>query len=218
MSYSDLSPNQLTSFWMYVRGDSSDEKFEEWLYKDAEIEEVLGSHDYLEAISVDFRQSQNIADFKAMLAKALPSLAPCSCHTKPNYSFVTLGDWSTNDFELAEREIDGLFWLHRLVCKTCGTNWMVAEEGVIYDVRLIFRGIEANVSAVSTYHGLLKAAANTGAFFGYADPMNSIEIPIAIKSLIEETPNIPIDEIIAILPVPKLVVEHHIEQLNLPRM
>jgi len=95
---------------------------------------------------------------------------------------------------------------------------MVAEEGVIYDVWLIFRGIEANISAVSTYRGLLKAAANTGEFFRYADPMNSIEIPIAIKSLIEETPNIPIDEITALLPVPKLIVEHHIEQLNLPPM
>ena len=100
------------------------------------------------------------------------------------------------------------FWMHRVHCRVCATEWWLVEEGRIYDVWILFRGW-ANSPKVDTYRGLLALAVEKGARVRYVDPYASIEIPSAIEELAKETPGIAVSELARLLLVPLEIIGFH---------
>lgn len=209
------SPELLDRFWRFVRGDMETRIFESWLYSSDEIEKALGAEEFLDTISVDFRDAKQVAEFKAYLRQNLSKAAGCDCYSLPDKGSVRLGEWPSDRFEVIEREIDGIWWLHRLKCKKCRTIWHVAAEERIYDVWLLQRGPIPSQTQLRTFRDLLMAAKASGAIVRYAEPTVSWEIPAAIQELAEETPGIACSEIERLLPVDAEIVRQHARQVAL---
>ncbi|CTQ49431.1 hypothetical protein [Jannaschia donghaensis] len=203
------NPKLCDGFWRFVRGDMEDQVFENWLYSSNEIEDALGEEGYLAAISVNFYDAKRLAEFKAYLSQHLFKPACCDCHSQPDDGSVSLGEWPSDRFEIIEREIDGIWWLHRLECKECKTMWHLAAEERIFDVWLLKRYPIASRSQVQTYRDLLMSAKASGSKVWYFDPTVSWEIPAAIRDLAEETPGIACSEIERILPIDVGIVRQH---------
>jgi hypothetical protein len=209
MSPENLDSETLDHYWRFVRGDLMASSFESWLYSNPKLENMIGENAYLEAISVDFRNPKTVAVFKAKMRKWLPAPAECSCHRIPDRGFIDPCEWSSDWLDFVEREIDGLFWLNRAICKKCGTMWLIAVDTLIYDVLLLARNLEGAWPDVQSYRGLLNATRKTGNWFQYVDPMNSMELATAIERLAKETPGITLSELVELLPIDRDVARHH---------
>ena len=202
-------PNILDCFWRFARGDMEASEFENWLYSNEGTQLALGEDPYLNAISVDYRDGQRVADFRAELRKSLPHPADCECHTISDWGLVILGQWSPDNFEVVQRETSSPYWLHSLVCKECQTRWTVAEDSRIYDVWIVVRVASFDMAKVNSYSGLLSLAVSSGAMVRYDDPIHSIELPAAIEELAREKPGISLTELTGLLPVDREIVDHH---------
>lgn len=53
----DLMNQTIEKLWKFVRGDFSTLDFENWVYTDKGLEEMLGEEDYLELISVNYKSN-----------------------------------------------------------------------------------------------------------------------------------------------------------------
>jgi hypothetical protein len=51
----------LEVIWGFLRGDMDAVSFEQWLYTQAQLEQMIGAHFYLEVVSADFRNAQGVA-------------------------------------------------------------------------------------------------------------------------------------------------------------
>jgi hypothetical protein len=182
-------PNALAMCWAFARGDIEPSTFESWLYSDRIAEMALGPDLFLETVSADFDSTYRVADLRDVLSKILPSPAPCSCHTIPNYHLTTIGMVSLDNFDLIERGTPPRFWLHRFGCRQCGTEWCLAEESRIYDVWILVRGW-IDLPDAQTYRDLLALAVRLGASVQYLQAEMSVEIPVTIEELAKETPGI----------------------------
>ena len=209
MTNDEFSPGRTENIWRFVRGDLSSVDFEDWLYTTEEMEKIIGTRLFPEAVSVNYSNPREVADLKALLIREVAAPAKCDCHLQPDVGFVALGRWPSGRLEVLERAIDGNWWRHRMKCTVCGTIWKIAAEERIYDVWLLFRNEISWPSGVQTYRGLLLAAKESGASVHYFNPQESFEIPAAIRSLAEESPGIGLSEITELLPVDARFVGQH---------
>jgi hypothetical protein len=208
-------PRVRDEVWRFMRDDLIPDAFEAWLYAGDEAEKTLGERGFLEAISINYSNPRQVADFKAYLRRILRPPFDCDCHLQPDVGSVMLGRWSSQRLEAVEREIGAIWWLHRMKCTVCGTIWKIAAEERIYDVWLLWRDSFPWPPEILTYHGLLMAAKDSGASVYYLDPGESIEIPAAIQSLAEETPGLACSTIAALLPVDEEIVRRHARDVAL---
>ncbi|MFK0383028.1 hypothetical protein [Agrobacterium sp. NPDC090273] len=198
--------------WEFARGDRDVKSFEGWLYSAAEAEPALGPDRFLEAISINFADAKQVAEFRHSLTETLPAPGACKCHTFSSPKCVSLGGISLGTFEHVEDGVGHMFWLHHFHCKACGTDWWLANEQRIFDVWMLFRG-KNNQPSVSTYRELLSLAIQMGGSVRYVQPENSLEIPFTIEDLATEQPGIPLSEIAKLLPIPFDVVRRHALQV-----
>jgi len=204
----------LEILWTFVRGDLEASNFEHWIYTHDEVESTLGSDCFLEAISINFADTKQVNEFRHRLKKELPVPAACSCHTLSNKHLLTMGGISLEGFEHLVRGVRHMFWLHRFRCKTCHTEWWLAEEARIYDVWILFRSWDTPPS-LNTYHELLSMAVSLGASVRYFQPEVSIEIPITIEELAQEKPGMKVSEIAQLIPVPLEIIRQHARDVAL---
>lgn len=201
-------PDILDRFWRFARGDTDSADFESWLYSNQPLERILGEDTYLDAISVNFRDQKKVADFRSHLFDSLPRPAECDCHGIRDYGSIVIGD-STKDFEFVARKADSPAWIFTVICRTCGTYWTVAEEGLIYDLWIVVRGENSDIPKAHSFRGLLSLAGKSDVEIRYADPWHSLELPAAIERLARETVGISLSELTDLLPVCRDVVLHH---------
>lgn len=202
-------PHILETVWRFARGDMPASEFEDWLYAHAQAELQLGEDAYLEAISLDYRNTRQVAEFRSKLGRCLPRTSECRCEAIPDWGLVTLGRWTSEGFEHIEQQEHTPYWLQAMICKTCKTHWIVGQDNIIYDVWIVVRATCRDISRIKTYRGLLSQAIRSGAMVGYEHPMQSVELPWAIKELAQETPGISVTEMTALLPADREVVMHH---------
>lgn len=205
-------PDILDRFWRFARGDTNSADFESWLYSNRPLERILGEDIYLDAISVNFRDRKKVADFRGHLFDNLPRPAECDCHGIRDYGSIVIGH-STEEFEYVARKADSPAWIFTVICRICGTRWTVAEEGLIYDLWIVFRGEQADLAEANSFRGLLSLAAKSGVGIGYVDPWQSRELPAGIERLARESSGISLTELTDLLPVHRDVVRHHARQV-----
>ena len=206
-------PIELEKCWAFVRGDMDISGFENWLYFDNIAELALGPDVFLDAVSTDFGNSKRVNDLRHRLSEILPAPAACQCHTIPSGRLSTMGSASPDTFTHSDGRTALFYWMHRVQCRVCATEWWLVEGGRIYDVWILFRGW-ANRPKVNTYRGLLALAVEKGARVRYVDPYVSIEIPAAIEDLAKETPGIAVSELARLLLVPLDIIRFHAARVS----
>jgi hypothetical protein len=206
--WSKLRSSSLDVFWRFTRGDLSANEFKGWLYRNENLEHEIGWNIYLELISVDFLDPREISELKRLFAKSLPRIASCLCHQLPDKACIGMFEWQ-ECWCIVDNSVRDLFWLRQILCDSCQTNWLIAADTIIYDVLLLSRGLPKAWPEVETYRGLLSEAKAGGSDVRYIDPMTSIELPVAIKTLFEENPAISLSELVEILPVSGDVIKKH---------
>ena len=151
-----------------------------------------------------------LTDFRTRPDPAPPA---CGCARWADPEMLVIGEWERDAFEVVEEGIRGLAWLSRLRCRMCGQIWTVAQDWLIYDRGLFYRGSGAPPTALLTWRGLLGALAGRGARVTYANPSQSIELPRAIGLLADETPGIALSDLAALLPVEVRFIRAHAEDV-----
>jgi len=209
VGFENFDASRIDSLWKFCRGDTAISEFENWLYALEDLEAVVGTDCYLHMISIDFRNSKDVECFKLWIKGRLPKTAMCICHTIAEDQPVKLGTWEDGAFNVVERNAFGKFWVHRISCVVCGVQWLVACDELIYDEWVHRRDLGGEWPEVDTYRKLLQLLKRKGAYVGYMDPMNSIEIPHAIETLARETPNIKLSDLEKLLPVDSDVIKKH---------
>ncbi len=194
-------PDMLDAFWRFARGDTGAANFEAWLYAGGDVEAALGKDAYLDAISVDYRDAQQIAEFRGQLHERLPGPDACECHT--------IADFGGHiDYVIHYPELDRIFqrtqvglpdWLHRLTCRTCAQSWIAAHDNEIYGLVMV-RDPTGSAQAVPSWPVQVRLAMETD------NPWHPPELRAAIEELAKESPGVSVTELAAYFPTDREVV------------
>jgi hypothetical protein len=156
----------LQQLWRFVRGDIPAAQFEQWAYRDADLESHLGFELYLETISTDFSDTWSIRVALARHARSR-SDADCLCIRLRDTDFVGMGfdmrptpAWSDRDLSYkdvfqrltkvrARGEAYGWLWAAR--CQICGQGWLVGNEEQRYEVFCIHRLDDQELEAIEQH-------------------------------------------------------------------
>ncbi|MEP2138415.1 MAG: hypothetical protein ABJP70_01735 [Erythrobacter sp.] len=134
-----MTNEQVSRLWAFVRGDLQPEAFESWLFKQRSIEATLGEELHLELLSADYKdQRDTIPQLRSRLAKLLEPTRKCECPTVRDLSAVPMGGdfYFEKVFEPLVTEVEfgkPKWWLYISTCSICCTNWLVAQDDLIYD-------------------------------------------------------------------------------------
>ena len=144
MANAEQIANCIETIWRFVRGDMPTSEFEQWVYLEPELEELLGTQLYLDVISADFscdRQAYEIAKALKSFVQAVSDLQ-CQCITLADLTKVDMGDDSDlvfSTFDECARRGDPYWWLSAYRCNRCEQWWLVAQEERHYDVFILKR-------------------------------------------------------------------------------
>lgn len=213
--------------WRFVRGETSPQVFEAWLYATSELESRLGHQAYGEAISTDFREAEAVWQLRVRLAEILrkSAQARCVCIRLRDLDLVDMGSfgapapafertrkWSSNDvianFDEVRRRPSPIWWLWAARCRECGECWLVADESRQNDVYCLRRLSADEMRAIENadqwpldfdrYRDLLRLGLSNGRSVRFVDPLNSSLVE-TIADLAKEHPGVSLSEIAPLL-------------------
>lgn len=202
----------LETIWRFIRGDTPTSDFEQWVYGENALENMLGSELYLHLISANFQSKESVHEIKASLREFAEQLDISSCHCVclPNTAVVDMGEHG-EIFKSLERFTDRgepYWWLSVYHCGECDTNWLVAQEerqNDVFCLRRLTPSEAANLSEQNSwpkyfdrYETLLQIGRDAGRSVTFVDPLNS-SLRYTVIDLATEHPGIRISELAALL-------------------
>ena len=139
-----LSGSQRTRLWEFVRGDTEVVDFEAWLYHDETLDAALGNDMYLELVSCDFANKEEMHFAKEAIISVLEPGEACHCASVRNLDAIDMGGDGFDEKFFSTLHIFAeagpeRWWLYAARCSVCGTNWLVAQEERIHDVFYVER-------------------------------------------------------------------------------
>ncbi len=200
---------QLETLWAFIRADLAVLDFETWLYGQEGLEVALGAELYLAMLSVNYRKMEEVFDIKQALKDVLPAPTACECHMLPNLAVVPMGMNGLDQrvFATVEEVVVAWpeqSWLSSARCRTCGQDWLIAAEELIYDDHLLRRltaeetddieGGKAWPTDFDTYEKVLVAARDLSRPCRFIDPMSPALVYV-VRNLIADRSNIQTAEI-----------------------
>lgn len=203
---------KVVRIWQFIRGDLSVHDFEQWLYSDEGLEEILGKTLYLDVISADYSDKDALFRTKKLLsgyAQQAVNLR-CKCIELADNS-VVMGDESALYFkylEEAAKRGDPYWWLSLDKCRECNQWWLVASEERQNDLYCLRRIDEQAANEIlqnniwpnsfDKYETLLHWGYEAGIRVRFVDPIDS-SLKWTIADLAKERPGIPISDIAELL-------------------
>lgn len=205
--------DSVTPVWRFVRGDTPVAEFERWSNETDALEQVLGKPLYMELISTDFRNAEEVDRIRGRLrtfAEGVSELA-CRCVTLADLDVVDMGEHEGVFATLDERKERGQpwWWLHLDVCRVCGQGWLVAQEERQNDIFCLRRLDERAVAGViersvwppdfDRYETLLRIGRDRGRAVRFHDPVGDSSLKWTISDLARERPGVRISELCDLL-------------------
>lgn len=135
---------RLETLWRFVRSDLKPSEFEQWIYAELSLEDLLGRELYLETISVDYLDDVAVAELKTTLmafAEGKSDLR-CECVTIPSLALVPIGEDSDIVFRTFEERVrrEAEFrWTTAQHCSVCGQWWLAEFDTDRYDAYFLVR-------------------------------------------------------------------------------
>ena len=111
---------KLLTLWQYIRGDMTTEAFENFIYNEPGLEELLGKEQYLEAISANYNDKESLHNvFKKIevFANTYQDYL-CQCHCLRDKETTDMG-WKGegfSTFEIIKRKSKTKHWLYVSQC------------------------------------------------------------------------------------------------------
>ena len=124
---------RLDIIWKFIRGYISPQEFEQWVYAELSLEELLGESFYLDTISVDYSSKVAVANFQNTLEDfgRENSNLRCECITYQDlhvgYITANFEGFFLNRLELKATNHDLADWLSAHQCPLCKQWWLTAE-------------------------------------------------------------------------------------------
>ena len=205
----------LARVWCFVRGDTTTQNFEDWVYSTPDLESLLGSEFYLDVIGADYGDRNAVFLLKKRLGKWACAAAPlaCQCITLPNLAVVDMGgDLDPAVFETLQVQAargDPFWWLSCYCCSACGQGWLVAAEERQNDVYCLRRLGEAELASTAAgkgwpsdfdrYESLLRIGLDADRQATFVDPLISKSLRRTIEDLAKARPGIRVSELAQLL-------------------
>ncbi len=199
----------------FVRGDTTVEEFEYWIYQSQEIEALLEPEDYLMIISADYSDYRQVYELKSVLSRILPELQDTTCLCSKMLNLADIGIFEAQRILDLQSELKrygpSKWWLSCRRCNECEQTWLVGEEARINDV-IFFKRIDQDTTSkivksytwpnlFMTYEELLRLGKTRGRSVWYEDPENSMELIYTIIDIAKERPDIHAYEFTEFLPI-----------------
>jgi len=139
----------------------------------------------------------------------------CACPSLKNPAVIDMGDTATSLdlFERIKERGEPYWWLYAARCKSCGTNWLVAQEERQNDVIILRRLNQAELDGVAIrdewpsdfdhYETLLRLGRATGHTVRWADPIGDSSIEWTMADLARQRPGISVAELAELLDLDK---------------
>jgi hypothetical protein len=192
------------TIWRFVRGDIDPRAFEQWLYSHTTLEELLGAHLYLDVVSADFGDGEEIRRARLALEAFARSVTdtPCECVTLPDTAIVDMVNPGTllDHFEELRSRGGRYWWLYVSRCTVCQTPWLVAQEERQNDVFVLRRLTNAELTRILTsdswptyfdaYGTLVRLGTAAGHRVRFLDPLGDSSLLVTMVDIAKEEPGI----------------------------
>jgi hypothetical protein len=207
--------------WRFVRGDTPKDEFERSIYLNSSLEEALGAERYLELVSTNFEDPDQVDAVRSSLgdfALAVSKLE-CLCVTLADLAVVDMGEHEQVFAPLEERRRRGspFWWLSLYVCRICSQGWLVAQEERHNDIFCMRRLDVPRVSRIvdggvwpgefDRYESLLRIGKDFGRAVRFVDPVGSSSLYATTADLARERPGITLSELCSLLNIDRAVAE-----------
>ena len=199
----------LETIWRFVRRDLPAREFEQWLYATPALEERLGSQFYLDAVSADFADREQLYQLRARFekfAQASTSRA-CECVTLADFAVVPMAAEvpAIDSLDQLARRGDPYWWLSAARCRVCGEAWLVGTDERQNDVFCLHRLRPEEVQDILEQHAwpadfdqyevLLELGLRAGHEVSFFDPIGDSSLAWTIQDLARARPGIRLSEL-----------------------
>lgn len=200
--------------WFFIRGDTSAQEFESWVYKTTELQILFGEDFYMTLISTDYSSTGPAFVLKRELKGVISGSLErdCCCHTLPNLADVGMGEHNHIFKSLLEKAKygDPLWWLWLAECEACKQFWMIGSEERINDVFVMNRLSLSTAQKIlnesiwpddfKTFESLLRIGRERGHSVRFVDPISPALVSTVID-LATTKPGISVQEISKLLQI-----------------
>ena len=119
--------------WKFIRSDMSPIDFDQWICSNLDFENILGKELYLDLVSVNFKDFDEIKIIKQKLKCFIEKSgdSKCSCLKIRDIDVINMGsdsDECMNSFVVLKHRNPPFWWLYLSKCTVCNTHWLVGQE------------------------------------------------------------------------------------------
>lgn len=207
-----LSQEEAVAFLRrFERGDESVESFEKWLYYDPHAELLFGEELFGKLIAISYREESEVDDARSSVLDFLDARFPTRCKCERIRDLAVLDmDMESCEYinsltEIARRG-RSLWWLTAMLCRQCGTAWLVASEERQNDVFCMRRLRQNEHDCLrkegvwphdfDQYETLLKLGRDDGKRVEHLEPRSLI---CSVRELARNRPGIRVSELASLL-------------------
>ena len=127
--------NSLNPIYEFLRGDRSLADFEDWVYHSPILEDLLGNDRYLELVSLNFNNVEEVYKAKISLVQYIETIVSyrCLCRAVKNIDRKIIGDDEsvfTTTFVTRKKQTP---WIRLDECIDCKTWWLIATDPTFSD-------------------------------------------------------------------------------------
>lgn len=201
------------TIWEFIRGDLRASEFEHWLYSNEALENLFGESLYLDLISTNYKDKDELYNSKNKLTKFVKNKFPqkCCCIELADTAVIDFGEYASEVFSTLDevKKRGGKYWwLSVYKCKVCNQVWLFGSEERHNDVYCFKRLDENSFLNIcqnniwppdfDKYSSLIMLGYEAGARVRFVTPFES-SLQYTIQDLAEEQPGITVTEIAKLL-------------------
>lgn len=147
-----MTDDQIGCLWAFARGDFDPKAFEQWLFGQLDLEADFGEEFWLELLSANYGNREEVWNIRKKLAAAIDETRSCECPMITDLSAIPMGGdcYYEKVFEPFETILSygpDKWWLFIQRCKACESHWLTAQDERIYDEWFLRRMTAAEVAA-----------------------------------------------------------------------
>ena len=203
----------IEAIWRFVRGDIDPRAFERWVYSHTPAEGLLGPPLYLEVVSTDFGDVEEVRRARIALEAFARSVTdmPCECVTLPDTAIVDMANAGTllDHFKELRSRGGRYWWLYVSECTVCQTPWLVAQEERQNDVYVLRRLTGNELAGILTsdswptyfdaYGTLVRLGTAAGHQVRFLDPIGDSSLLVTMVDVAKGEPGIALAELAEML-------------------
>lgn len=214
-------------FWQFIRGDLPSKDFEQFVYDNPDLENIVGSDLYLELISTNFKATREVFDLKNKLERFMRENFPlsCECLAYPDEYVLAMGseEWEHTEESFQDIKKHEPSWRRLCLCSKCNQYWLMAYDEIAFDVDYLKRlnNFDAENIIINDqwpkYFEKLEELITLARDFGHSFICIGDYVPLiyCVEELKKERPSITSSEIASLLGATEEQITNILKKLSL---